>query len=120
MPHPSLSRRRRKDKVQFLSLREEQEEEFGTMVRRWRPAMTVMAEVQDILPSRAERVAEAIDLTRSPCRIRMLYRAGVEPTMRVRIGERTLRIISGPARIGRRQEGLEILAEDHSTEGEEP
>ena len=119
MSHPSLRAGRRRTQIELLTFREEQEEEFGTMVRRWVPVMTAMAEVQDMLPSRTERVAEAIDLSLRRSRIRMLRREGVVPTMRVKIGDQVMRIIAGPALIGRRRDGLELVVEEHSTEGEE-
>lgn len=85
----------------------------------WVPVATVWAEVQDVLPSRAESVANGVSMARRPCRIRTHYRDGVTSDMRLKHGDRTLRIISGPAELGRR-EGLEMMAEDYSSFGQEP
>lgn len=76
-------------------------------------------EALDILPSRAESMGDNIDIARRPCRIRCLYRDDVTPDMRVTFDGRTLKIVSGPAELGRRQ-GLEMLCEELSTEGEAP
>lgn len=120
MTHPSIRAGRRRTKVQFLDAREEQEEEYGTMVRRWRPAFTVMAEVQDMLPSRALDGGEPVANAARRSRIRMLRREGIEAGMRVAIGDDTMRIISGPVLIGRRRDGMELIVEAHSTQGQEP
>lgn len=80
---------------------------------------TEWAEVQDILPSRAEDVADNIDLARRPCRVRMLYRDDITGEMRITFDGRTLQIVSGPAELGRR-DGLEMVCEEMSTQGEKP
>ncbi|MBB6191194.1 SPP1 family predicted phage head-tail adaptor [Sphingobium wenxiniae] len=90
--------------------------EKGHVVDRWLRVAAPWAEVVDILPSRSERVAEAIDIAARPCRIRMRYRDDIDASMRVKIGGRMLKIIAGPAELGRRQ-GTEILAEELSTMG---
>lgn len=77
------------------------------------------AEVQDILPSKAEGVSENIDITRKPCRIRCTYRTDVDGTMRVTFDGRELEIVSGPVMLGRR-EGLEMVCAELSTKGEAP
>ena len=93
---------------------------YGTViVTEWLPLATVWAEVQDMLPSRGERLVEGINIARRPCRVRMRYRNDITSAMRIRIGTRELRIIAGPAELGRR-EGLEFMAEELSTEGQEP
>jgi SPP1 family predicted phage head-tail adaptor len=77
------------------------------------------AEVQDILPSRAEDVADSINIQRRPCRIRTLFRDDITSAMRVTFEGRTLQIIAGPAELGRR-DGLEMICEELSTQGEKP
>lgn len=83
------------------------------------------AEVKDVLPSRAERIADGIDIQKRPTRIRMEWRADITSDMRIKIPateespERTLRIIAGPAELGRRA-GLELVCEELTTEGEAP
>lgn len=85
----------------------------------WVHVCTLRADVQDMLPSRAERIAEGIDLSRRPCRVRTHWRAGITTAMRVIYGTRTLQIVSGPAELGRR-EGMEFICEEFTTEGEAP
>ena len=45
--------------------------------------------------------------------------AGITPDMRVIIGTHILQIVSGPAEIGR-WEGIELIVEQHSSEGAAP
>jgi len=92
---------------------------YGTETVAWLEFATVWAEVQDVLPSRAERLADSIVIANRPARIRMRHLAGIAPDMRVIIGTRTLQIVSGPAEIGRR-EGTELIVEQHSSEGAAP
>lgn len=80
---------------------------------------TVWAQVRDVLPSRAESVDADIDMQRRPARIRCRYRSDITSDMRIVYDGRTLRIVSGPVELGRR-EGLEMIAEEYSTEGEAP
>ncbi len=93
--------------------------DYGTPIVQWETFLEAWAEVQDILPSRAEQVADGISIARRPCRIRMHYRPGITSDMRVKYGSRTLQIVAGPAEIGRR-EGIELVAEELSTEGTAP
>ena len=93
--------------------------QYGTEVVTWAKFATVWAEVKDILPSRAERLADSIQMGRRPARIRIRYLAGVPPDMRIIIDNRTHQIISGPAMLGRR-EAMEIMAQELSSEGAAP
>lgn len=106
-------------RITILHSVEVQDPEYGTLSRSWVPYAEAWAEVQDMLPSRAERVADGISLANRPCRIRMLYRDDITSDMRVKIGNRTLQIVAGPAELGRR-EGIEIVAEELSTMGQQP
>lgn len=90
---------------------------FGTETITWQPFADVAASVQDILPSRAERMAPGVNLATKPCIIRIRYLAGITADMRVRYGERTLQIIAGPSILGRNM-GIELMAEEVSTQGE--
>lgn len=78
------------------------------------------AEVRDFLPSRGEKLAEGIDISRRPCRIRCLARSDINSALRVKIGGRVLQIVTEPAEIGDRREWIEFLAEERSTEGDAP
>ena len=106
-------------RITFEARTEVQESAYGTMTVTWATHKTVWAQVMEMLPSRAENVTDNISMARRPCRIRTRYRSDLDSTMRIDIGGRKLRIISGPAEIGRR-EGLEFMAEELSTEGTAP
>ncbi len=91
----------------------------------WTKHDTVWAQVRDVLPSRAERLDETINVQRRPARIRMRYRADITGEMRIihwqgderaalGPGDRVMQIVSGPAELGRRQY-LELMAEEHSS-----
>lgn len=83
------------------------------------PFISVFAQVQDVLPSRAESMADGMAMQKRPCRIRCRWRDDVTSAMRIDFEGRKLRIVSGPVEIGRR-EGLEMMAEEWSSEGIEP
>ncbi|GFE73453.1 head-tail adaptor protein [Novosphingobium sp. TCA1] len=101
---------------------------YGTAVEEnWVKASDAWAEVQDVLPSRAEGLTDDISITRHPARVRIDQMDGVGLTsaMRIRIPadamwpERVLRIISGPAFVRKTRE-FEFVAEELSSEGQEP
>lgn len=93
--------------------------QYGTEQIIWTEFACVWAEVKGILPSRAERLADSIQIGRRPARIRIRYLAGLSADMRIIINNRTHQIISGPATIGRR-EAMEIMAQQLSSEGAAP
>jgi head-tail adaptor len=94
----------------------------------WTPHVTVAAEMQEMLPSRAERIAEGISIASRPTRIRIRYRHDITSDMRIAVGSlsgpedpvpadrRYLRITAPPVELGNR-EGLELLAIEDSTHG---
>lgn len=96
----------------------------------WTPVAEVAANVQDMLPSRGERLADGITVTARPSRVRIRFRAGLTSDMRFLIGrnvkdddgntvwqtERTVQIVSGPAEIGRR-EWQEFMVEEYRPAG---
>ena len=92
---------------------------YRTDVVTWESGVTVCAEVQDVLPSHADRTAPGISLASRPARVRMRWRDDVSQANRIELDGRQMRIVSGPAMLGRR-EGLEIMVEELSTEGQEP
>ena len=81
----------------------------------WALVAEMAAEVQDMLPSRGERMAEGITVTERPARVRVRYREDINATMRVLIGknvrgddgepewrtDRIAAIVSEPAELGR-------------------
>lgn len=79
----------------------------------WEPVATnIPAEVQDVRPSRDERVSGGMTTTSRRSRIVMRHRADITSDMRVIFGGRTMQIIGGPAVLGNR-DGLEIMVEEH-------
>ena len=93
--------------------------QYGTQQVTWEQFACVWAEVKDILPSKAERLADSIQVSRRPARIRLRYLAGLTGDMRIRIDNRLYQIVSGPATLGRR-EATEVMVEEHSSEGAAP
>lgn len=91
----------------------------GAWTYEWDDVADEWGEVQDVLPSRGEDVADNINMARRPCRVRILYRDDITSAMRIVFEARTLEIISGPAELGRR-DGLEFICEEWSTQGEKP
>ena len=110
---------RLKERVAIQHRVETQDPIYGTTIVSWEQLATVWAEVQDILPSRSESIADSISIARRPARVRMRYREDLDSTMRLVVNGRTLNIIAGPAELGFRA-GLEFMAEELSTQGEEP
>lgn len=106
-------------RVTILTRVEVQDAAYGSYAASWVPLATVWAQVTDMLPSRAERIAEGVQIANRPCRVRMRYRSDVTSAMRLKIGTRELRIVGGPSELGRR-EGIELVAEELTSEGAEP
>lgn len=76
----------------------------------------VWAQVQDALPSRAEQMADGINVASRPARVRMRYRDDVTAAMRFVMDDRVMQIVAGPAEIGRR-DGLEFMVMDYGSAG---
>ena len=114
-----IDARRLNRQVVILQRSEQKDPKFNTTKIVWLPLATVWANVLDMLPSRAERIADGIDVAQRPCRIRMRYRTDIDSTMHLRLDGRELRIVAGPSQLGRR-EGIELVAEELTTGGQEP
>lgn len=96
----------------------------------WALVCEIAAGVVDMLTSRGERLADGINATNRPARVRIRYRNDVASNMRVLIGrrlrgsdgnaawytDREAQIVTVPAELGRR-EGLEFMIEDYSPAG---
>lgn len=82
----------------------------------WVPVSGAWAEVQDVLPSRGEKVEGGINMAARPARVRMNYRADVTPDMRFVMGSRVMNIVSGPAELGFKEE-IEFMVEDFNISG---
>lgn len=82
----------------------------------WADLATCWAQVQEMLPSHGERLADGLVIALRPARIRLRYRPDITADMRIIYGARTLQIMAPPIELGRR-EGLEMMAQDFSTTG---
>ena len=96
----------------------------------WELVAETWAQVQDVLPSRAERFAEGLTIANRPARVRMRFRSDVNAGMRIVMGhnevdgtgelqwhaDRVMQIVAGPVELGRRV-AIELMAEDYSTAG---
>jgi len=88
----------------------------GAGSETWELFAQAWAQVQDMLPSRGERLADGLNIATRPARVRIRYIEGVTSDMRLVMGDRIMQIVSAPAELGRR-EGLELMVEDYSTSG---
>lgn len=88
----------------------------GAGAGSWSVVAEVWAQVQDLRPSRGDRPADGIDVRLRPARIRMRFRDDITPGVRIVFGGRVMRILTGPAKLGRRA-WLELVAGDYSTAG---
>lgn len=93
---------------------------YGTKSYTWSDLASnpqEFADVSQMLGS--ERMAEGLDLTKQPARVDLLWRDDITPQMRVVIDGVTHRIVRGPIELGRR-DGMRLVVEVMSTEGEQP
>lgn len=96
-----------------------QDATYGTPAATWTTFATVWGQVQDVLPSRGESQPQELRIAERPARVRIRYVAGVTSAMRVvdlSRGNRTMKILTQPAEIGRK-EALEFMAAEYTTEG---
>lgn len=104
-------------RVTFRAMTVARDPKFNTRAKSWADHATVFAQVLDLLPSRGEQIADGVDIRRKPCRLRIRWRADINPDMRVVIGGIEHAIVGGPAEVGRREE-LELVCEALSTTGD--
>lgn len=91
---------------------------LGSMTYTWTDLPTnptSMASVLDMLGS--EKSADGLDMANRPCMIEMLYRGDITADMQVLAKGRTMEIVRGPIELGRR-DGLRLICQDWSTEGQ--
>lgn len=91
----------------------------GRPIERWDTVGDFWAEVQDMLPSRGERIAEGINVANRPARVRMRWRDDVTSSDRIVHQGRVMRIVTMPAELGRR-DGIEFVAEEVQPQGQQP
>jgi len=102
----------------------------GAGAGTWEPLQTdiVSAEIMDMLPSRGERLADGINVTTGPARVRLRYRTDVDSSMRLveilsdedgnDVDGRIMQITTRPARLrDRGRELIEFMTEHYSTAG---
>lgn len=90
---------------------------YGTEVVTWVPLGDAWCELQDVMPSRDERVRANIDMSAVRTRIRCRYRSDIDSSMRFIImrPHRTIwSIIGGPAMVGNKRD-VEFLCERASS-----
>ena len=105
-----------------------QNSQYGTEVNTWVPlaaypgsptvAVRFWAEVLDFLPSRSEAVTQGLQVARNQTRLRMRWRDDIDSTMRVVVhgeSDTYYSIVGGPAEIGGRKEGSEMVLERFSS-----
>lgn len=90
---------------------------YGTEVQSWEPVATnIWANVQDVLPSRAERVENGLRYATQSARLRIRKGRVIEPDMRVILhgrGDRPMKIVSGPALLDDRM-NVEFMLEGYA------
>lgn len=94
--------------------------DYGTPTEAWEVvADHYWANVQDVLPSRAESTENGLRIGVQRTRLRMSGAEGITATMRVTLhshGDRVMQIIAGPALLDDRVH-TEFLLEGYSTNG---
>lgn len=91
----------------------------GRPVTSWFDHDTVWAQVKDIAAPSEEGVEQGLAVAKRQCWVTIRWRDDVGAEMRLLHEGRTLRILSEPAEIGRRQ-WLKFKAEEVTTGGQEP
>lgn len=92
----------------------------------WVLVRRAWASIQDMLPSRGEKIADGINVRSRPARVRMDYRTDVGSEMRFVLlrwngaawvaADRIMQIVAGPTELGYRQ-GLEFMVVEYSPAG---
>ncbi len=82
----------------------------------WERVDQIWAEIEDAMPSRADRLDDAMDIKRRPARLRIRYRADITSAMRFVLGDRIMRVVAGPASIWNGT-GCEFMVEDYAPAG---
>ena len=93
------------------------QDDYGAPVQGWSLLAVVYANVQDVMPSRAESVQQGLAIARNQTRVRFRYRSDVTSAMRITIRgatDRVLAIIGGPAELGR-HEYTEVMCEAYTS-----
>jgi SPP1 family predicted phage head-tail adaptor len=91
--------------------------DYGTPIEAWVPVATrIWANVQDVLPSRAEKVTNGLQVSSQQARLRIRKQHQVTPDMRATLhgrGDMVMQIIAGPALLDDRMHN-EFMIEAYS------
>lgn len=103
------------DKVTIERKVKQKDPAYGTEVEAWEVvALRIWANVQDVLPSRAEATENGLAIAKKPARLRIRKSHIVTSDMRVtlhgRFGERVMQIVAGPALLNDRMH-IEMMLE---------
>lgn len=82
----------------------------------WELVDLIWIGLRDVLPSRGEQQSGGFTTATRRARVRMYWRDDVTPDMRLVLGTRVMKIVAGPAELGRRG-GLELMVEDYRPAG---
>lgn len=104
-------------RVTFERKHQTQASGSGAYSYAWTDFAEVWAKVTE--ETRPEKVGDGVLLSARPANIFIRWREDITSDMRVRYGERTMKIVAGPAEVGRR-EWLKLSAVDFSTQGDVP
>lgn len=94
--------------------------EFGPQPGPWVRLGIFPVQIQDVMPSRSEAVRQGLAQARNQTRLRMRWRNDITSAMRVVLhgdSDVVYQIVGGPAAIGGRKDGLELMLERYSTAG---
>lgn len=104
-------------RITFLRGHQTQSSGSGGYSEAWSDYAEVWAKVTE--ETRPEKVGDGVSLAERPANIFIRWRDDITSKMLVRHGERTLKIVAGPAEVGRR-EWLKFSAVEFSTQGGAP
>jgi SPP1 family predicted phage head-tail adaptor len=88
----------------------------GAGSETWEEVATVRANIEELRVARSERMSEVVNVAARPARVLIRMLDGIDSSMRIIYGARTLEIVAGPVELGRR-EGLEMMTQEYSTRG---
>lgn len=92
---------------------------YGTQIITWTTlASRISANVADVPPSRSEAVKQGLAVALNQTKITIRYRARIDSSMRVTVHYATdevYQIVGGPARVGARNQCLEMVCEKTSS-----
>lgn len=97
-----------------------QDPTFGSYSYTWSDLATEWAMVEQLGVSRGEYVSDNVQQAVRKFRIGMPYRDDVTSAMRIVLPDGSPLKITSPPKVEGRREGLTIMCEDHTTQGEEP